>query len=291
LIELILACAKSTYADAARDHRNAVRGVIFLETMVNLAPNLRAAHSIFVTWAATCALAAQATAADITVLAAGAGKDLMQRIEAPFSQRSGHRIKATFDTVGAQRERVEKGERPDLVMLSQAAIALLDKQGLIERDSIRDIGDVQVGVAIAATVSAPDISSKDALRATLLAAKSIAYADPARGATAGAHFAKVLRELGIADDVAKRVTVLPFGVEVIEAVAAGKYEIGISQSSEIVQHSGVRYVGALPAPYRLATRYQVAALKDRANAASLLEFLQTPAAQTAARQSGFTATE
>lgn len=230
-------------------------------------------------------------AADITVFAAGAAKALVERVEVSFAQATGQHIKATFDTVGAQRERVEKGARPDVVILSSVAIAQLNTLGLIEATSIRDIGDVQVGLAVSASASAVDISTADALKRSLLAAKSIAYADPARGATAGAHFAKVLHELGIGDDVAKRVTVLPFGVEVIEAVAAGKYELGVSQSSEIVQHTGVRYVGALPAPYRLNTRYQIAALKDRANAASLIEFLHSPAARDTSRASGFAATE
>ena len=228
-------------------------------------------------------------AADITVLAAGAAKALVERIETPFTQATGHHLNASFDTVGAQRERVEKGERPDPVILSSSAIAELNKLGLIDSASIREIGDVQVGLAVSAAnkASTPVISTSDALRKTLRAAISIAYADPARGATAGAHFAKVLRELGIADDVAKRVTVLPFGIEVIAAVAAGKYELGVSQSSEIVQHVGVRYLGALPAPYRLGTRYQIAALKARADAASLIEFLQTKVARDAMRASGF----
>ncbi len=239
---------------------------------------------------------AQAVAADVSVLAAGAAKELVARIDAPYTLATGQRIRATFDTVGAQRERVEKGERPDAVILSSAAMAQLNKLGLIDVASIRDIGDVQVGIAVSASSnahgkSAPDISTPEALRATLLAAKSIAYADPARGATAGAHFATVLTAMGIRDDVAKRTTVLPFGVEVIEAVASGKYEFGVSQSSEIVQHKGVRYLGALPPPHRLATRYQVAALRDRPNAASLIEFLQTGAAREAMRASGFATLE
>lgn len=236
-------------------------------------------------------------AADIVVFAAGAAKELASRIDAPFTQATGHRIKATFDTVGAQRERVERAApdaRPDVVILSSAAIAHLSKLDLIDAASIRELGDVQVGLAVMASVAGQanavtDISTAEALRATLLAAKSIAYADPARGATAGAHFAKVLRDLGIADHVAKRVTVLPFGVEVIEAVAAGKFELGVSQSSEIVQHKGVRYVGALPAPHQLGTRYQVAALKNRAAAASLIDFLRTDIARDAMRASGFAA--
>ena len=242
-------------------------------------------------------VAAHAAATEIVLFAAGAAKELVSRIEGPFTQATGHRIKANLDTVGAQRERVEKGERPDVVILSSAAVAQLSKLGLIDDASIRDIGDVEVGLAMAATVasgsaqgkSAPDISTPQALRATLLAAKSIAYADPARGATAGAHFAKVLTALGISDMVASRATVLPFGVEVIEAVAAGKFELGVSQSSEIVRHKGVRYLGALPPPYRLGTRYQVAAIKATPTAVSLLKFLQTSAAREAMRASGFAA--
>ena len=228
-----------------------------------------------------------ALAADVTVIAAGAAKELVARIETSFTEATGHRIKATFDTVGAQRERVEKGERPDAVILSSAAITQLGKLGLIDAASIRDVGDVQVGLAVRAGETVPDIRTPDALRSVLLAAKSIAYADPARGATAGAHFAKVLIALGIHDHVASKVSVLPFGVEVIEAVAAGKFEIGVSQSSEIVQHNGVRYVGALPVPHQLATRYQIAALKDRLLGVSLADFVVTERGKQASRNSGF----
>ena len=228
-----------------------------------------------------------ALAGDVTVLAAGAAKELVSRIDTPFTQATGHRIKATFDTVGALRERVEKGERPDVVILSRAAIAQLNKLGLIDAATIRDVGDVQVGLAVNATTAVPDISTPEALRKALLAATSIAYADPARGATAGAHFAKVLATLGIYEQVASKVTVLPFGVEVIEAVAAGKYELGVSQSSEIVQHKGVRYVGALPMPHQLATRYQIAALKDRPYGVSLTDFIVTSRGRKASLESGF----
>ena len=230
---------------------------------------------------------ASAYAADVTVLAAGAAKELVTRIESEFAQTTGHRIKATFDTVGAQRERVVEGERPDAVILSSAAIAQLGKLGLVDAASIRDVGDVQVGLAVRAGETVPDIRTPDALRSVLLAAKSIAYADPARGATAGAHFATVLIALGIQDRVASKVSVLRFGVEVIEAVAEGKFEIGVSQSSEIVQHKGVRYVGALPVPHQLATRYQIAALKDRPLGVSLADFVVTERGKQASRNSGF----
>jgi len=237
-------------------------------------------------------MVAGASAADMVVYAAGAAKELVVRIDASFTQASGHRIKASFDTVGAQGERVKQGARPDVVILSSRAITELDKLGLIDETSVRDVGDVQVGLAVMATGKGsarplPDISTADTLRQTLLTASSIAYADPARGATAGAHFAKVTRALGIADQLAGKVTVLPFGVEVIEAVAAGKYELGVSQSSEIMQHRGVRYIGALPAPHQLETRYQVAALKGSPAGALLASFLGGESGRVASRDTGF----
>ena len=263
--------------------KHAKQGRIAMTATVTI--QLRRSLLLVVALAASCA----ATAAEVSVLAAGAAKALLHSIEADFASMSGDRLQARFDTVGAQRERVERGERPDVVVLSQAAIAQLAKLDLIDRDSIRDIGDVQVGLAVAASAPAPAITNVESLRATLLAAKSIAYADPARGATAGAHFATVLQALGLREQLAARITVSPFGVDVIEAVAAGRFELGISQSSEIVQHAGVRYVGALPAPYGLATRYQAAALKGRTNGAALLRYLAGPAGQAASRKSGFAA--
>lgn len=98
----------------------------------------------------------------------------------------------------------------------------------------------------------------------------------------------MLAALGIGDEIAKRTTVLPFGVEVIDAVAAGKYELGVSQSSEIVQHRGVRYIGALPPLHQLATRYQIAAIKGSVHGASLAVFAQTDVGREASEAGGFT---
>jgi len=119
--------------------KRAKRGRIAMTAPVTI--QLRRSLLLVVAFAASCA----ATAAEVSVLAAGAAKALLHSIEADFTDVSGDRRQAHFDTVGAQRERVERGERPDVVILSQAAIAQLAKLDLIDRDSIRDIGDVQVG--------------------------------------------------------------------------------------------------------------------------------------------------
>jgi molybdate transport system substrate-binding protein len=118
--------------------------------------------------------------------------------------------------------------------------------------------------------------------------RSIAYADPARGATAGTHFAQVLDRLGITKAVQPKTLVVPFGIEAVEAVAAGKAELGISQSSEIAPHPGVTLAGGLPGALALRTDYAAAVLADTADARALVRFIASEStAETALRRAGF----
>jgi molybdate transport system substrate-binding protein len=87
--------------------------------------------------------------------------------------------------------------------------------------------------------------------------------------------------------VAGKTTVLPFGVDVIQAVSQGRFALGVSQSSEITNHPGVQMVGPLPAPHAQATGYGAALASESAAARALLDYLRTPAAVQALRDSGF----
>jgi molybdate transport system substrate-binding protein len=224
----------------------------------------------------------------VKVFAAGAAKEAVVRIAPLYRAASGNTLAPVFDTVGALRDRVAAGERPDVVILSSAAVDALLQKGLVAAAGMRTIGVVSVSIAVRKGASVPDVSSSpDAFRQALLAAKSIAYADPARGATAGTHFAKVLEQLGLIDLLRERITVLPFGVDVIEAVAAGRFDLGVSQSSEILQSPGVAYAGALPTPFALTTPYAAAAVVGSTGAAGLLEFLALPASIVQFRATGF----
>lgn len=238
--------------------------------------------------AAACALLlASANAAEVRVLAAGAAKAAVERIAPEFERATGDSINATFDTVGALRDRIIGGEKPDLVLLSAAAVDTLAQRGLIAADSRREIGSVVAGLAVRAGAPAPDIESVDALKRSLLAAKSVAHADGARGATSGAHFASVVEALGLRDQLAGRITVLPFGVDVVQGVADGKFEVGVSQSGEILPVPGVTFVGGLPAPYALRTLYAAAVVGSSEAGLKLLRWLESPAAQVHLRAAGF----
>jgi molybdate transport system substrate-binding protein len=157
----------------------------------------------------------------------------------------------------------------------------------VQASQTQNVGVVSAGLAVKRGTPVPHIANVEALKQALLQAKSIAHADGARGATSGAHFAKMIDQLGLRDALQPKLTVLPFGVEVIEAVAAGHYELGASQSSEIVPHASVTYVGDLPAPYDLRTPYVAGVVHDSAKGLRLLKFLSSPDGLQIFNASGF----
>lgn len=239
---------------------------------------------------ALCALAltgAQAQAEEIKVFAAGASKVAIELAAPAFTRLTGDTLVISSDTVGALRDRISKGERPDLTVLSQVAIDTLVTQGHVQAGQTLPVGVVSAGLAVKRGAPVPDISTVEALKKTLLQAKTVAQADGTRGATSGAHFTKMIDQMGLRDALQAKLVVLPFGVEVIEGVAAGKFELGASQSSEIVPHEAVTYVGDLPAPFALRTPYAVGVVNNSAKGASLLKFLATPAGLGVFAASGF----
>lgn len=229
---------------------------------------------------------------EVRVLAAGAAKHAVETLAPAFQQATGHTVSASYDTVGALRDRVlqgQPGEVADMVILSDAALATLRAASQLDRAPAQSIGRVVVALAVKHGEALPALSSVDELRQTLLAATGIAYGDPARGATAGTHFASVLSTLGMRDALQAKITVLPFGVDVVTGVAEGRYALGVSQSSEILQQQGVRYAGPLPAPYGLSTGYGAALASGSKAAKQLLEFLAGPQATLEFQRNGFLA--
>jgi molybdate transport system substrate-binding protein len=229
-----------------------------------------------------------AAADDVRVYAAGAVQKAVDALKPVFEAKSGHTLAATFDTVGALANRVRAGETPHLVILSQTALQALEKSGHIASGAIKPVGRTGVGLAGALDKPAPDISSPDKLVAVLRAAPSIVHADPARGATAGTHFAKVLADLGLASELKDRITVIPFGGAVAGDVAAGKFAIGVSQASEIVPNPSVRFLGFLPEPHALWTVYAVAPVAPPSQPSrAFLDLLTGPEGQAALAKIGF----
>jgi molybdate transport system substrate-binding protein len=195
----------------------------------------------------------------LTLLSGGAAQGLVESLRASFERAAGHRIDGTFGAVGAMREKLLAGAPADLLILTSALITRLDREGHIAPGSAKMIGAVETAVAVRRRDAAPSIGSTDRLRAALLDSDEIHIPDPVQS-TAGIHFAKVLRDLGIAERVAGRLRSAPNGRQAMRALANSKGErpIGCTQITEIFATPGLELVGSLPPSCALSTVYAAA---------------------------------
>jgi molybdate transport system substrate-binding protein len=201
--------------------------------------------------------ATSAEAAEIKVLSAGAMKSIVTELGESFRQETGHTIVISTGTAGEIRQKMVSGEWTDVVIATDSVLEQLATPGLIVADTRVDIARTAIGVAVRQGAPLPDIATTEAFKQSILAAKSLVYTDPARGATSGMHFAAVLQRLGIADAV-KGKTVLWPGGYAAEALVTGQAEICVHQISEILPVKGVTLVGPLPKELQKLTTYSAA---------------------------------
>ena len=195
----------------------------------------------------------RAEAAEIQVLSAGAVRAIVTELAQAFEKETGHKVALAFGTVGVTRQRLA-ADPADVVIMSDVAIDESIKQDRIVSGSRTDIARTGMGVGVREGTPAPDISTSEAFKQALLAAKSITYVDPAQGATSGIHLAGVLQQLGIADAMKAKTTLVPGGYPA-ELVAKGEVAMVVHQISEIVPVKGVTLVGPLPKDVQKVTVY------------------------------------
>jgi molybdate transport system substrate-binding protein len=193
---------------------------------------------------------------DLKLLCAGAAQGLVKALAPSLVAETGAGIDGSFGAVGAMQEKLLAGEPCDVIVLTAALIDELAAGGHVFRDSIAPLGRVGTGIAARAGDAIPEVGDGDALKRALLAAPRIFLPDPAR-ATAGIHFANVLRRLGIDADVATRLAPYPNGATAMRELAQSKEPraIGCTQVTEIRYTQGVTLVGPLPGEYALETVY------------------------------------
>lgn len=212
------------------------------------------------------AIAGPAAAADLKLLTAGAFKSVAQELVPGFEKKAGHRVTIDNDTAGGLAQRIAKGEAFDVVVLPPAALGPLLGNKVIE-SSVKPLARVGIGVGIKLSAPAPDISTVDAWKQSLLAARAIAYIDPASGGTSGIYLAKLFETLGIAEQL-KPKSVLVKGGLVAERVVNGQAEIGLQQASEILSVPGARLVGPIPRDVQNYTIYAGAVSSSTRNFAA-----------------------
>ena len=182
-------------------------------------------------------------------------------------------------------KRVQAGEVFDVVILASDAIGKLAACGQVVPASQVDLVHSGVAVAVRAGASVPDISSEDAVRRAVLAARSLSYST----GPSGVALAKLFERWGIAQEIAPRIVQAPPGVPVGALVAQGEVELGFQQLSELLHVSGITLVGTLPPAIQITTTFSgaIAANARQPDAArALLAFMASPEAAAAKRRQG-----
>jgi len=230
-----------------------------------------------------------AHAAEFKVMSAIAMQPVMEDLGPKFERATGHKLAITFATLGATVKRVQGGETADVVIIPQQGIDRLVKDGKAAAGDVTVIASAGIGVAVRKGAPKPDISSPEALKRTLLAAKSITYGNPAHGGASGIHFAKVLDRLGIANEMKPKTIFLPKAGPVGVLVANGEAEIGVQQFQDFIQVAGIEIVGPLPGDLQDTIVFSAAIMagaKDSAASKALVNYLRTPEAATVIKAKG-----
>jgi molybdate transport system substrate-binding protein len=240
---------------------------------------------LIVAVSASLLLATMAQAAEIKLLASGAIKEAYLELLTQFEKASGHKVTVAWSGTPDILKRVAAGEAADLVILSSSGADELIKQGKLVPGSRVDFAKSGIGVAVGAGAPKPDISSADAVKKSVLAAKSVAYSAGA----SGIYVVGMFQKLGIADEVKSKTATVKPGELVGEVVARGEAEIGFQQVSELVPVKGIQYLGPLPAEIQNITVFS-GALHSGTSVAeattALIQFLTAPAAAQIIKKHG-----
>lgn len=208
------------------------------------------------------------------LLSAGAAQGLVQALAPRLQETCGATVTGRFGAVGAIKEAFDAGEPCDLLILTEAMIAAMAGQGAVLAPTRAPLGRVRTGVAVRAGMPHPDVSTPEALAQALRAADEVYFPDP-QLATAGIHFERVLRELGLLEALGPRLRTFPNGATAMRALAAAgsAAPIGCTQVTEILYTPGVELVAPLPARFELATVYTAAVSARAADAGLAGQFI------------------
>lgn len=197
-----------------------------------------------------------ARAAEINAFVSTAIKTVTDELLPPFERTNGHTIRATYAPSGALIPRFERGEPVDVFLTDSTAIDALIRQGKIVPGRV-DLARTGIGIAVRKGAPKPDVSSADALRRALIAAKTVGYAAPSGGSITAAHIMGVFERLGIAAEMAPKARLSAGGPNgrVSVLVSSGQAEIGLQQVSELMSNPEVEVIGMLPPELQQTTLY------------------------------------
>jgi len=232
-----------------------------------------------------------AAASEVVVFCPGAVQTVVRGLVPDYEKKTGNTVKFEFGTAGAVAKKVAEGAPGDVVLATHKGLAALAKAGKVDGASIKDLGSMGVGVAVKAGAPKPDIHDIESFKKSMLAAKSIMYANPAKGGQSGIHIAKVFAEIGLDKQIASKLQLRDRGPDGLKEVAKGDIEIGLGQISEIMANKDVTLVGPFPAAIQGSVTFSGAVhsgSKNKDAAKALIDVLTSPVAKEKFKSFGFT---
>ena len=223
--------------------------------------------------------------AEIQVLSSNAFKEAYLELVPQFEKATGHKVTTTFEPTSGIMKRMAEGQNFDLVIMSSDGIDKLRQSGKLIPGSRVDLAKAGIAAAVRAGAPRPDISSGEALKRALLAAKSIGYSQ----GPSGIYLEGLFQRLGIADVIKSRVKVSEPGVFVGTYIVKGEVEIGFQQMSELLPISGIDILGHLSSDAQKITTFSAGrhvSAKAIEPAAALVKFLTAPDAAPIIRKKG-----
>ena len=217
--------------------------------------------------AAVLIVAGPAQAADIDALITTAMKAVIDELVPSFERDTGHTVRVSYGPSGGVARRFIGGEPADVIVIDSGALDDLIRQGKVLPDPTA-IASTGIGICVRKGAPRPDVSTPEALKRTLLAAKSIAHTAPAGGGITAAHIMKLFERLGIAAEVTPKVKLAAGGPNgrVSVLVSSGEAEIGLQQVSELMSNPDVDVIGMLPAELQQITTYAAGITASAKNA-------------------------
>ena len=230
-----------------------------------------------------------AQAAEVKVLSVNGMRAVMEDLGPKFERATGHKLAFTFGgNLGAVVKRVQGGETADVVLMPPSGFDGFLKDGKVAAGNVTAVARAGFGVAVRKGATKPDISTPEALKRTLLAAKSIAYANPVETA-AGIQVVKILDGLGLAE-ARKSKTVFPKGGRGVGAlVANGEAEIAVHHIQQLIPVSGIEIIGPLPKDLQVFDVFAagiMAGAKNVEASKALVNFLRTQDAAIVLKANG-----
>jgi len=225
----------------------------------------------------------------VKVFSTIAVQSALEALVPPFEKAKDCRLDIAWNTAPVLVKRLQGGETADVLILNRAGMDAMIRDGRALAGSEATLASSATALAVKAGASRPDISTQEALKRTLLAARAISYSDPAAGGASGIYFAKLIERLGIAQEINAKTKYPPPAGLCGDLLVSGEVELAVQQKPELLQVPGIEILGLLPGDLHMVTVFVACVEKSSAEAATgkaLIEHLRTPSAAAVFRAKG-----